>query len=106
MEARLVYVTAKNEKEALKIGKAVVEERLAACANILPKMKSIYHWDKKVVTDNEVVLILKTKSDLMTELTLRIKSLHSYSVPCVVSLPLLEGNREYFSWLFGELLTE
>lgn len=106
MEARLVYVTAKNEKEALKIGKAVVQERLAACANILPKMKSIYHWDKKLVTDNEVVLILKTKSDLMTELTLRIKSLHSYSVPCVVSLPLLEGNREYFAWLHGELIAE
>ncbi|MBW0432773.1 cation tolerance protein CutA [Leptospira yasudae] len=106
MEARLVYVTAKNEKEALKIGKTLVEERLAACANILPKMKSVYHWEKKLVVDNEAVLILKTKSELMTELTLRIKSLHSYSVPCVVSLPLLEGNRDYFTWLFGEVISE
>ncbi|ANH02153.1 MULTISPECIES: divalent-cation tolerance protein CutA [Leptospira] len=106
MEARLVYVTVGNEKEAIKIGKTVVKERLAACANILPKIKSIYHWEKKLVEDNEAVLILKTKSELITELTLRIKSLHSYSVPCVVSLPLLEGNREYFSWIFSEVIAE
>ncbi|PJZ52203.1 divalent-cation tolerance protein CutA [Leptospira adleri] len=106
MEPRLVYITAKNEKEALKIGKTLVEERLAACANILPKMKSIYHWEKKLVVDNEAVLIVKTKSELMTELTLRVKSLHSYSVPCVVSLPLLEGNKDYFNWMFGEIIPE
>ncbi|AOP35449.1 cation tolerance protein CutA [Leptospira tipperaryensis] len=106
MEPRLVYITTKNEKEALKIGRALVEERLAACANILPKIKSIYHWEKKLVVENETILIVKTKSELMTELTLRVKSLHSYSVPCVVSLPLLEGNRDYFTWMFGEILPE
>ncbi|TGM53320.1 divalent-cation tolerance protein CutA [Leptospira adleri] len=106
MEPRLVYITAKNEKEALKIGKTLVEERLAACANVLPKMKSIYHWEKKLLVDNEAVLIVKTKSELMTELTLRVKSLHSYSVPCVVSLPLLEGNKDYFNWMLGEIIPE
>ncbi|MBM9500969.1 divalent-cation tolerance protein CutA [Leptospira sp. 201903071] len=106
MEPRLVYITVKSEKEALKIGKTLVEERLAACANILPKMKSIYHWEKKIVVSSEVVLILKTKSELMTELTLRVKSLHSYSIPCIVSLPLLEGNRDYFNWIFEEILPE
>ncbi|XDD49918.1 divalent-cation tolerance protein CutA [Leptospira sp. WS92.C1] len=106
MEPRFVYITTKNEKEALKIGKILVEERLAACANILPKMKSIYHWEKKLTISNEAVLILKTKSALMTELTLRIKSLHSYSVPCVVSLPILEGNRDYLSWILAETLPE
>ncbi|RHX92533.1 divalent-cation tolerance protein CutA [Leptospira stimsonii] len=106
MELRLVYITAKNEKEALKIGKTLVEERLAACANILPKIKSVYHWEEKLVVDNESILILKTKSELMTELTLRVKSLHSYSIPCVVSLPLLEGNRDYFNWVLGEIIPD
>ncbi|TGK33391.1 divalent-cation tolerance protein CutA [Leptospira gomenensis] len=106
MEPRLVYITAENEKEALKIGKILVQERLAACANILPKMKSIFHWEDKLTVANESVLILKTKSDLMTELTLRVKSLHSYSVPCVVSLPLLEGNREFFDWILSEVISE
>ncbi len=106
MELRLVYITAKNEKEALKIGKTLVEERLAACANILPNIKSVYHWEEKLVVDNESILILKTKSELMTELTLRVKSLHSYSIPCVVSLPLLEGNRDYFNWVLGEIIPD
>ncbi|EKO13306.1 divalent-cation tolerance protein CutA [Leptospira kirschneri] len=106
MEARLVYVTTSNEKEALKIGKTLVEERLAACANIIPKMKSIYHWDDELIEEDEAILILKSKSELMTEVILRVKSLHSYSVPCVVSLPLLEGNKDYFSWIYSEVIAD
>ncbi len=98
---RFIYVTTKNRDEAKKIGSALVEEKLAACANIIDGMESIYHWKGNIETDKETVLILKTTNHNVKRLTERVKELHSYDVPCVVSITLTEqeGNEEYLDWL-------
>ncbi len=97
-----VYVTAGDKSVALDIGKTVVKERLAACANVLNPMTSIYWWDGDVQEDTEVVLILKTRQELVQDLTARIQELHSYDCPCVVSFDIQSGNGAYLDWLVGE----
>ena len=102
MEPRFVYVTCKDEAEAMVVGKGVVEARLAACANVLPGMKSVYWWEGKLVEDTECVLVMKSRLELMPELIEKVKQLHSYTVPCVVALPILEGNADYLRWIGDE----
>ena len=102
MEAYTVYVTARDEAEAKKIARAVVEEQLAACANVLGSIGSIYRWEGSVCEENEVALILKTSARRTSELIDRIKELHSYECPCVVCLPIADGNRDFLSWLADE----
>lgn len=99
MDIRFLYITAKDKDEAARIGKTLVTEKLAACANILPKMNSIYFWEGELVEDEEAVLILKTKAGLVEQAMERVKSLHSYKVPCVMSIPLEKGNPAYVQWL-------
>lgn len=98
---RFVYVTTRNRDEAKKIGSAIVEEKLAACANIIDGMESIYHWQDKIETDTECILILKTTYNNVSKLSKRVKELHSYDVPCIISLNIAEqeGNPEYLNWL-------
>lgn len=98
----LVYVTVGEAEEAERIGRTVVEERLAACANILPGVTSIYWWEGKIEQGAEVALILKTRSDLVKELTARVKALHSYSVPCVVAVAIDGGNPDFLNWIVKE----
>ncbi|MCL4135703.1 UNVERIFIED_CONTAM: hypothetical protein GTU68_026615 [Idotea baltica] len=81
------------------IGKAIVQERLAACGNILSGMQSIYWWEGELVEDNEVVLIAKTTDANFQALMERIKMIHSYDVPCIISLPITDGNPDYFDWI-------
>lgn len=102
MELRWCYVTCASVDEAVRIGRELVEARLAACANVLPGLTSIYHWQGRVETGSEAALILKTRAELVEPLIDRVKALHSYSVPCVVALPILEGNPEYMAWLASE----
>lgn len=103
---RLVYVTTKDRDEARAIGTAVVQEKLAACANIIDGMESIYQWEGNVKTANESVLILKTTYNNITKLTRRIKELHSYDVPAIVSINLAEqeGNSQYLDWVVQSVL--
>lgn len=98
---RLVYITTKDKKEAKSIGKTLVEDKLAACVNIVDGMESIYRWDGEIVEDQETILIAKTPYHNVKELTKRVKELHSYECPCVISLQLTEqeGNDEYQHWL-------
>lgn len=98
---RFVYVTTKNREEAIKIGTTMVEEKFAACANILYGMESIYRWKGNVETAKECVLVLKTSYNNVGKLTRRIKELHSYDVPCVISLNIAEqeGNPDYLNWI-------
>ncbi|MEI7850918.1 MAG: divalent-cation tolerance protein CutA [Kiritimatiellales bacterium] len=102
MSAKLIYVTAPSRKEAEKIAEAVVTERLAACANILDGVTSIFHWEGKLCRENEALLILKTTEEKATALTARIKELHSYECPCVVVLPIEGGNPAFLEWLHLE----
>lgn len=98
---RLLYVTTPSQKEARKIGRTLIEENLAACANIIDGMNSIYKWDGKIQEDEECVLIVKTHYSRVKKVTRRIKEMHSYEVPCVISLTITEdeGNEEYLDWL-------
>ncbi len=98
---RFVYITTKNRDEALKVASAIVEEKLAACANIIDGMESVYQWEGNIETSKECVLILKTSYSNVSRLTKRVKELHSYEVPCVISINLAEqeGNEEYLDWM-------
>lgn len=102
MEYRLVYMTMENRDQAREIGRVLVRERLAACVNIIDQMNSIYWWEGKVQEENETVMIAKTRAALVPELTERVKKLHSYDVPCVVSMQLLEGNQDFLDWIERE----
>lgn len=101
-ELRFVYVTASSEDEAMALGRRAVEARLAACANVLPGMRSVYWWEGKIDEGREAVLILKTRADLVETLTRRIKEWHSYTVPCVLSWAVAPGNQAYADWLMTE----
>ncbi|BAY99342.1 divalent-cation tolerance protein CutA [Tolypothrix tenuis PCC 7101] len=106
MEPIFVYITCKDRAEALQVGKALVEERLAACANVIDGMESIYWWKGQLEVGKEAVLILKSRNDLLEELTKKVKLEHSYEVPCVVALPIKGGNQDYLNWLLGETKKE
>ena len=95
----VVLVTCGSEEEALKIANALVEEHLAACANLISPIRSIYRWEGKIWDEREWLLIIKTQSHRFAELEKRVKSLHSYSVPEIVSLPIVGGSISYLSWL-------
>lgn len=98
----VIYVTCPSTEEARKIGYALVEQKLAACANVLPGMESCYRWQGKIETANEAILILKTGKGRVAEVVARVGELHSYSVPCVVELPVLSGNPAYLDWIRAE----
>ena len=95
----VVLITAGSEEEAVSIGRALVEERLAACANIVPRIRSIYRWEGKVQDDPEALMIVKTRADLFEPLKQRVLELHPYSVPEVISLKIEQGHEEYLAWL-------
>ena len=98
----MIYITCGSRDEALKIARVVVEERLAACANIIDAMRSVYWWQGSVNEDDEVVLILKTAAERVEKLTERVKELHSYDLPCVVEIPIGGGNVDYLDWIAAE----
>jgi periplasmic divalent cation tolerance protein len=102
MSAKLVYITAPSRNEAEKIAEAAVTERLAACANILDGVTSIFHWEGKLCRENEVALTFKTTEEKTDPLTARIKELHSYECPCIVVLPIEGGNPAFLEWLHLE----
>ncbi|MEJ0062658.1 MAG: divalent-cation tolerance protein CutA [Alphaproteobacteria bacterium] len=94
-----IYITCADAEEAEKIGRAAVEARVAACANVIPGMKSIYLWEDKAEMAEETVLILKTQQPLFDRVVGLVKELHSYDMPCIVALPLVAGTAEYLDWL-------
>jgi periplasmic divalent cation tolerance protein len=102
MPIMFVYATAGDAAEALRIGRAVVEERLAACANVLDGMRSIYWWEGRVQGSSEAVLILKTTDDRLAALIARVRELHSYDCPCIEALPVVGGNQAFLDWVMGE----
>jgi periplasmic divalent cation tolerance protein len=87
------------------IGRTLVEERLAACVNIIPGARSIYRWEGKVETANEVVLIAKGRSDLFKQIDNRVRELHPYECPCIVGWPIVAGHQPYLDWLAHEMST-
>jgi periplasmic divalent cation tolerance protein len=102
MAVLFVYATAGDTAEARRIARAVVEERLAACANILDGMRSVYWWEGKVQEGSEAVLILKTTEDRLAALLARVKALHSYDCPCIEALPVVAGHQPFLDWVLRE----
>lgn len=97
-----VYITVESVDAAGEIARTLVEERLAACANMIEGMRSVYRWQGKVEEASEVIVIAKTRDDLLDLLTERVRALHSYECPCVVGLPVVGGNPDYLEWIASE----
>jgi len=97
--ARLVLVTAGNEERAARIAHALVEERLAACVNLIGPVRSIYRWREAIEDEREVLMIIKTRKALYPRLELRIRELHGYEVPEIVALAPDAADQPYLAWL-------
>ena len=95
----MVYVSAANMDEARRIARALVEERLAACVNILGQMESVYHWAGEVRFSGEVAFIAKTTEACFDALAAKVRELHSYELPCVVAVPLARGEAAFLGWI-------
>ena len=102
MAAMIAYITAQNREEALRIGKALVEARLAACINVLGELESVYWWKGQMEESRECGLLAKTDSSRAEDLISKVKELHGYEVPCVVLWPLAGGNPDYLGWIERE----
>ena len=102
MSVMFVYVTAADAEEARRIGRQLVEEQLAACANIIAGVTSIFRWQGELDEASEAVLILKTTEEKLAPAIERVKSLHSYDCPCIEALPVVEGNRDFLAWVVRE----
>ena len=97
-----VLVTAPDAETGSRLARQLVEERLVACANLLPGVRSIYRWEGAVEDDAEVLLVLKTAEHRLAEVAARVKDLHPYALPEVVALPIVGGSRAYLDWLLAE----
>jgi len=98
----VVYITTSSVSEAKKIGRLLVEEKLAACSNIISPIRSIYSWQGRICDDKEALMILKTKRKLFKKIVARVEKLHSYDVPEIIAIPIIEGSGKYLSWLNKE----
>lgn len=95
----VVLVTTKNLREGRKIAGLLVEEKLAACVNLVPRVESVFLWKGKICRENEVLLVIKTRLSIFPRLERRVKKLHSYSVPEIIALPIEKGSKEYLAWI-------
>ncbi len=105
-QALIVLVTAPTMDEAAELGRALVDERLAACASVIPGMRSIYRWQGVVQDDSEVLLVIKTTLALWSRLADRVAELHSYETPEVLALPIAAGAPRYLHWLAAQVNPE
>ena len=101
--AIVVLVTTGSADESVKIARSVVEERLAACVNIVPGVRSIYRWEGRVADETEWLLVMKTSRAGFGALETRVRELHSYDVPEVIALDVATGSRPYLDWLLGSV---
>jgi len=95
----VVLVTAGSAEEAAAIGQTVVDEKLAACSNLIGAIASTYWWQGSVERAGEALLVLKTREDLLESVIRRVRELHSYTVPEVIALPIIGGNPDYLRWI-------
>lgn len=93
------YVTVPNMEEAQQISRFCINKKWAACVNIYPSMTSVYSWKGKIVEDSEVVLLIKTRKDLFSDLCAALTKKHSYECPCITFVPFSDGYKAFFSWM-------
>ncbi len=96
----LIYITAANSKEAKEIATALVEDRLVACVNIIDNVTSIYRWSGELKHENEVIMIAQTIRPNVNSVIERVKKMHSYEVPEILSVPITTGNPEFLNWVY------
>jgi periplasmic divalent cation tolerance protein len=101
-DVRVVFITAPNLECAERLARTLVEERLAACVNVVPGVRSFYRWEGEVQNDPEVLLIAKTSADRCSALATRVDELHPYDLPEVLELPAAGGSRAYLEWVRTE----
>jgi len=98
-EPIVVFVTCGSEEEALQIANALVKDHLAACVNLISPIRSIYRWEGKIWDEREWLLLIKTQTQRFEQLERRIKSLHSYTTPEIISIPITQGSLPYLDWI-------
>jgi periplasmic divalent cation tolerance protein len=101
--ARVVLVTAANREEAERMGRVLVEERLAACVNLVGGVRSIYRWHDAIETAEEVLLLIKTRQEAVEALRRRVHELHSYEVPEFLVLPVEQASEDYVAWILASV---
>ncbi len=99
MDEIVVFITTASKEEAEKIGTALVEQKLAACANILPQITSIFSWKGRTCKETECLIILKSRSSLFEKLSATVKKGHSNEIPEIIALPIVSGSEAYLKWL-------
>ena len=95
----VVFVTAPTKKEAQKIANMLLKKKLCACVNMISGVKSLFHWEGKIDSANETLLVIKTKRSSYAKLEKAVKNVHSYSVPEIIALPVIFGSRDYLNWI-------
>jgi len=95
----IVLTTTSSREEAEKIAHALLAERLIACANIIGPVHSLFWWQNKIDTAQEHLILMKTRKDLFNRLAEKVKAIHSYQVPEIIALPIMEGSKDYLKWL-------
>jgi periplasmic divalent cation tolerance protein len=101
----VVMITGGSVRECKKIAKVLLEKRLIACANLVPAIQSLYHWQGKIADEKECLMLLKSSRELFAALRSEVEKLHSYSVPEVIALPIIDGSPNYLNWI-GESVEE
>lgn len=101
-EFSLVYITASNREEAEKLARAILSERLAACVNIYDGVRSLYLWEGTLESSREAAMVVKTRSSLVSELARKIREIHSYELPCILSIPANYVDEDYGKWISRE----
>lgn len=95
----IIFVTAGSEQEAASISRALVEEGLVACANIIPRIRSLYRWKEKIWDEKETLIVIKSREALFERIRSRVKELHSYEVPEITAIKIDKGDSDYMQWI-------
>ena len=100
----VVLVTGSNARECTRIARSLLDKRLIACANLIPQVRSLYHWKGKIADEKECLMLLKSSRELFAALQSEVEKLHSYSVPEVIALPIIDGASNYLNWIGESVL--
>jgi len=99
----VLFITTANTEEAQRIAKVLLNERKAACVNIVPRISSLFWWQDKLDSAQESLLIIKTKASVLNEIVRLVREIHSYDIPEIIALPIIGGNQDYLEWMGKEI---
>ncbi len=99
----VLFITAANTEEAQRISSTLLNQKKAACVNIVPKVSSLFWWQGKLDSSQESLLIVKTKTSLLNEIITLVREIHSYDIPEIIALPIVDGNQDYLDWIGKEV---